>query len=239
MSVSFRDLLNSMYDENILESSEDPMDVALNTDEVMDDLDDMEDDDLEGLSDDDLDKLANDLSSDIDMDDIDAIDNEEDDIPPLTPSQDAEADDMMNIAATSQLIQNSLTDEQCKKMTESAVDLQILVDEGLMTESDMYSIIESSLVTEKSWYANRQRIELGKEARIKQLYSIAIFAEARARNDPEYRKLQKVYKMRNILRSRLEKKYQGPAKKRVRSYIQRLKQSNNSAVAKIGKDIDK
>lgn len=239
MSVSFRDLLNSMYDENILESSEDPMDVALNTDEVMNDLDDMEDDDLEGLSDDDLDKLANDLSSDIDMDDIDAIDNEEDDIPPLTPSQDAEADDMMNIAATSQLIQNSLTDEQCKKMTESAVDLQILVDEGLMTESDMYSIIESSLVTEKSWYANRQRIELGKEARIKQLYSIAIFAEARARNDPEYRKLQKVYKMRNILRSRLEKKYQGPAKKRVRSYIQRLKQSNNSAVAKIGKDIDK
>lgn len=234
---TFRDLLNSMVhtepeDTTLTESVDDPS-IADDAAAIMDN-----EDDLENLSDEELDRLADELSDDINDDDIDAIDDMDDEMDELTPSQDAEADDMMNVAATSQLIQNEMNDEDRRSLVESVEAAQILVDEGFLLESDMDALMASvneddEVALEKSWYANRQRIELGKEARLKQLFSIAVFAEARARNDADYRKLQKVYKMRNILRARLEKKYQTPAKQRVRNYVARLKQSKNKVLAKI------
>lgn len=236
----FSDLLESMTKTVVTESVDtDPMDTVDAADDVMNAQDEEE---LENLTDDELDRLADELSDGINADDLDAIDSMDDEVDELTPSQNAEADDVMNIAATSQLLQNDLSEEDRRSLMESADAFQILVDEGFMLESDMNAILnhqDGDLFSERSWYANRQRIELGKEARLKQLFSIAVFAEARARNDADYRKLQKVYKMRNILRSRLEKKYQAPAKRRVRDYVTRLKQSKNKTLAKMGDSMSK
>lgn len=234
--MNFRDLINSMNDEvNMNESVDDPIDAIDNAEFVSDDDDEM--DDLENLTDEELDQLADDLSNGIDDEELDAIDDMDDEVESLTPAQDAEADAMMNVAATSQLIQNEMDDDDRHSLVESVATAQVLVDEGFMLESDMYAMLlgnDDEITTEKSWYANRQRIELGKEARLKQLFSVAVSAEARAHNDPDYRKLQKVYKMRNILRARLEKKYSNPAKKRVRDYVARLKQSKNGILRKMG-----
>lgn len=239
MASTFNELLESMNNSILTESTDtDPMETADLADEVKDAAE--ETDDLEELNDDELERLADELSDGLNPEDLDAIDDMDDDLEELTPSQDAEADDMMNIAATTQLLQNGLSEEDRRSLVESVNELKILVDEGFLLESDLDAILgNDETVTEKSWYATRQRIELGKEARLKQLYSVAVFAEARARNDADYRKLQKVYKMRNILRSRLEKKYQGPAKKRVREYVARLRSSKNKTLAKMGNEMSK
>lgn len=256
--MTFQELLDS--ETPITESFEE-------SEETITEDPDLEDE-IEDLSDEELSRLANDLSAEIE-DDIedeseedepeeeeielnddedeedeieDAIDDIDDEPQPLTPSQDADADDMMAVAATSQLLQTELNDDERAAITESAEALQCLVDEGFILESDAFNILygcDEDIITEKAWYSNKQRIQLGKEARMKQLWSVAVFAEARARNDADYRKLQKVYKMRNILRARLEKKYDAPAKKRVRTYIQRLRDSKSGVLNKIAKRFNK
>ena len=102
---------------------------ASELDELEDDLDDI---DLSDLSDEELAKLEEDISySDID----DAVGDEPE--VSLSPEEEREADDMMGVAATTELIKSELSAEDQQKFYES-VDAKIAVFENLLMESDLY-----------------------------------------------------------------------------------------------------
>ena len=201
--------------------------------------DDEDDDDLESdlrdLSDDELDQLTQDISdSDVDelSGDVDQVD--------LTPEEEMEADDLMSVAATSELIKNEMNSEERAKFVESVEDIKHAIHEGFLLESDIDDLIAMTQpVTEATWYATKQRIQLGKEARMKQLWTVAVQASARAHNDSDYKKLQKIYRLKRLYRRRLEKKYNAEAKKRMRVYIMRLKKSKSKTLNDLGKKIVK
>lgn len=222
-------------DDSPLFDSEDDDDDELEDDDRDEDEDDDLESDLAKLTDDELDQLEQDIS-DSDIDDLAGDATPVD----LTPEEEAEADELMSVAATTELIRSEMNPEDRAKFVESVDDIKRAVQEGFLLESDIDALYESvQPITEATWYATKQRIQLGKEARMKQLWTVAVQVSARAHNDPDYRKLQKVYKLKRLYRSRLEKKYNAEAKKRMRVYIARLKKSKSKPLNDLGKKVFK
>lgn len=216
-------------DENI-EDVEDPSD----------DVDDLDDIDLGSLSDEELEELEADLR-DSDLDDV------TDDIDPveLTADEEREADDLMSLAGTTELLKSELNVEERAAFLESTTETQIAVFEGFLLESDVVTITESSdetseedVMTEAKMY-HKTSVRFSAEDRKAQLYAVAINVSARAHNDPDFIKLQRVQKMRRVLKRKLQKKYHAEAVKRMKVYFNRLKSSRSSVLAAIGKKIDK
>lgn len=197
-----------------------------------DDFDDFTDS-LTDLSDDELDELEQKLN-DSDIDELSGANDEED--VRLSSDEERKADELMSVAATTELIKNEMNAEEKSDFVESSEYIQAAIEEGFLLESDI-DMIESMVkpITEASWYATKQRIQLGKEARMKQLWALAVQVCARAHNDPDYKKLQKIYKLKRLYRARLEKKYNTEAKKRMKTYIARLKNSKSKPLNDIAK----
>jgi hypothetical protein len=208
-------------------------------DEEIDD-DDLDDIDLSDLSDEELEELEEDLR-DSDIDDI------TDDVEPveLTADEEREADDLMSLAGTTELLKSELNVEERTAFLESTTETQIAVFEGFLLESDVIPVTESTdessdedVMTEAKLY-NKTTVRFSKEDRKAQLYAVAINVSARAHNDPDFIKLQRVQKMRRVLKRKLQKKYHAEAVKRMKVYFNRLKSSKSSVLAAIGKKIDK
>lgn len=131
----------------------------------------------------------------------------------LTPEESQKVDDTMNAVATPILIQSELnTEEAIKEFTESA-DCDIAEAEGFLTE--------------------RTIVRLDKQARLKQLYEVAVIAIARAKKDRLYKKLQTLQKMERDIEAKLRKKYDAPAKKKAKEYLARARKSKSGVLARI------
>lgn len=131
---------------------------------------------------------------------------------PLTPDESQEADDLMNAVATPMLLADELDECDMKEFVES-VDADIAIAEGFLTE--------------------RTIVKFDKHAKRAQLYEVALRSVARAKNDPLYRKLETVEKMRRILRAKLSKKYHAQANAKVKEYLNRAKKSKSGILSRI------
>ena len=103
-------------------------------------------------------------------------------------------------------------EEELKEFVEG-VDFDIAVAEGLMTE--------------------RTIVKFDKNAKRAQLFEIAVASCAREKKDPLYRKLETCYKMERVLKAKLRKKYDAPARKRVKEYLDRARKSKSGILARI------
>ena len=161
------------------------------------------------------------------------IDDDDDKEEELTPEEEIQADDMTSVAATTLLVNDELSGDEKKEFCESETETSIAVREGFMTEADINEIAyECGLVTEAK-YTNKMIIRLDVASKKKQLYALAVNVSAAAHNDPDYRKLKKVMKMRKILRAKLDRKYHGEAMKRMKVYYARLRKSKSSTLQKV------
>lgn len=199
----------------------------------LDDIDggDLEDIDLSELSDEELAQLEEDISdSDID----DAVGDEPEIT--LTPEEEKEADDLMGVAATTELIKSELSAEEQCKFYES-VDAKIAVFENLLLESDLYTA-DSNVVTEGTRRIfQKTRVQFSKKDRMAQLFAVAVNVSAKAHNDPLYTKYQKILRIRRITRAKLRKKYRSEAIRRMKIYYQRLKNSKSPVLNKVAKSV--
>jgi hypothetical protein len=204
-------------------------------DDDRDDMKDLDDIDLSGLSDEELEEMEAELR-DSDLDDAAG-----DDIEPveLTPEEEKEADDLMSLAGTTELIRSELDSDEQDKFFESAIDTQIAVFEGFLLESDILpeTSDDEDVLTETKIYG-KTTIRKSADAWKAQLYSIAVNVSARAHHDSDFIKLQKVQKMRRILRRKLQKKYHAEAVRRMKVYFNRLKASRSTILSNLGKKID-
>ena len=214
---------------SVLESDESESELdATDLEGLEDDLDDI---DLSDLSDEELAKLEEDISdSDID----DAVGDEPE--VSLSPEEEREADDMMGVAATTELIKSELSAEDQQKFYES-VDAKIAVFENLLMESDLYNR-SGDVVTEGTRRIfQKTRVQFSKKDRLAQLFAVAVNVSAKAHNDPLYTKYQKILRIRRITRAKLRKKYRGEAIRRMKVYYQRLKNSKSPVLNKVAKSV--
>ena len=214
---------------SVLESDESESELdATDLEGLEDDLDDI---DLSDLSDEELAKLEEDISdSDID----DAVGDEPE--VSLSPEEEREADDMMGVDATTELIKSELSAEDQQKFYES-VDAKIAVFENLLMESDLYNR-SGDVVTEGTRRIfQKTRVQFSKKDRLAQLFAVAVNVSAKAHNDPLYTKYQKILRIRRITRAKLRKKYRGEAIRRMKIYYQRLKNSKSPVLNKVAKSV--
>ena len=80
-------------------------------------------------------------------------------------------------------------------------------------------------------------VKFDKNAKRAQLFEVAVAAVAREKKDPLYKKLQTVYKMERQIKAKLRKKYNAPAKQKVKEYLARAKKSKSGLIARIAKKI--
>lgn len=210
-------------------------------DDDMDDLDDDDEDefDPEELSDAELAALDADLGGDTINNIADADDAEKVE---LDPNEEREADDMMGVAATAVLINDEMSSDEKKELAESTRDVQIAINEGLLLESDIDTMLESVSMNEiftEGRYDKKMLIRLDKNAKMKQLFSLGVNVSASAHRDPDYIKYKKVLRMRKILKARLTKKYHAEAMKRMKIYFKRLNNSKSNILSKLAKKVSK
>lgn len=204
-----------------------------------DDDDDEDEFDLEELSDAELAALDTDLGGDTiyiiaNTDDAEKVE--------LDPNEEREADDMMGVAATAVLINDEMSSDEKKELAESTRDVQIAINEGLLLESDIDTMLESVSMDEiftEGRYDKKMLIRLDKNAKMKQLFSLGVNVSASAHRDPDYIKYKKVLRMRKILKARLTKKYHAEAMKRMKIYFKRLNNSKSNILSKLAKKVSK
>lgn len=224
------------YGDDFEDDLEDPEGDAASV--IDDELDDDEDDDeldVDDLSSEELDELDDELTDDY----VDDLVGDQDEIT-LSPEEEMEADDMMSTAATTIVVNDELNAQEKAEFLESAEQLQIAVNEGLLLESDINDMMyDLGMVTEGQKYNKKMLIRLDKKSKMKQLYSLAVNVSACAHHDPDFIKLKKVLRVRKQLRAKLRKKYHAEAMKRMKVYYKRLTSSKSSVLSNIGKKLSK
>lgn len=220
--------------DDVQENSDNDEADAVVEDADEDDLDDdLEDIDLSELSDDELDEMEEDLR-DSDLDDVVG------DVEPveLTAEEEREADDLMCLAGTTELIKSELSADERKAFLESATETQVAVFEGFLLESDVLHASEKDdeVMTEAKMY-NKTTVRFSREDRKAQLYAVALNVSARAHNDPDYIKLQKVQKIRRVLKKKIQRKYHAEAVRRMKVYYNRLRSSKSPVLSNLGKKL--
>jgi hypothetical protein len=252
----FSDLLNQLLPSaSFFESDDDTDNVNDNSNDSNNDTDDNSDVekeygdeeldmgsdefDPEELSDAELAALDADLGGDTINNIADADDAEKVE---LDPNEEREADDMMGVAATAVLINDEMSSDEKKELAESTRDVQIAINEGLLLESDIDTMLESVSMDEiftEGKYDKKMLIRLDKNAKMKQLFSLGVNVSASAHRDPDYIKYKKVLRMRKILKARLTKKYHAEAMKRMKIYFKRLNNSKSNILSKLAKKVSK
>ena len=210
------------YGDDFEDDLEDPEgDVASVIDDELEDDEDDDELDVDDLSSEELDELDDELTDDY----VDDLVGDQDEIT-LSPEEEMEADDMMSTAATTIVVNDELNAQEKAEFLESAEQLQIAVNEGLLLESDINDMMyDLGMVTEGHKYNKKMLIRLDKKSKMKQLYSLAVNVSACAHHDPDFIKLKKVLRVRKQLRAKLRKKYHAEAMKRMKVYYKRLTSS--------------
>lgn len=189
-------------------------------DDLMDDIDDLSDEEL------------SELESELDDDDINELTSDCEPVN-LTPDEEEEADNMLALGATQMLVQKELNTQEAAAFYSDMEQANTVVREGFFMPSDIKRL--TSVVTEK--FFNKTKVQFSKADTINKLTGVAILASARSKNDKDYIKLQKLNHARRILKMRLRKKYLNEARRRVKVYLQRLRQSKSPVLSKLGKQV--
>lgn len=213
------------------------------------DPDDIDDDDM----DDDLDSVMDDLG-DLTDDDLDQVednlkdddDEENDDVEQvrLNPDEEIEADNLMQVAGTASLIHSEMNMDERAEFLESSADLTTAKLEGFINDSviqemeEMSKPIDLEETFQEAKIYNKNTVRLNKEARLAQLFAIAVYSSARAHNDPEYKKWKKAKKVARYYSANMRRKYKSEATKRMRVLFARLKSSKSPIVKNLGKKVD-
>lgn len=155
----------------------------------------------------------------------------------LSPEEEAEADSIINIAATPVILKEVLSQESVDTFLESA-EFDIAVEEGFALEGTKgnFGSYTNQLFTEAKFYSKNQ-VRFTKEARTNQLFEICVQAIARAKNDPVYFKLAKVQALRRHMKDTLRSRYKAQAMKKAKEYIIRLRRSKAPTIADAAKKI--
>lgn len=153
----------------------------------------------------------------------------------LTPEEDAEADSIINIAATPVILSDTLAKESVRDFVNSN-EFDIAVEEGFCMEGtkDSFLANDNSIFMEAKFY-NKNVVRFTKQARTNQLFEICVQAIARAKGDPVYTKLYKVQVMRRKLKAVLRQRYKAPAMKKAKEYIIRMRKSASPTLANAAK----
>ena len=224
------DELQDLDDETDDESEPDDDDI----DDVMDDLGD--------LTDDDLDQVAKDLDND-DLDDEDDADSDDEQVR-LNPEEEIEADNLMQVAGTASLIRSEMNMDERAEFLENTKELNIAMLEGFVNDSvveemrEMTEAVNTDSMFQEAKIYSKNTIRLNKQARLAQLFSIAVYSSARAHNDPEYKKWKKARKIAKYYSKNMRRRYKSEATKRMRVLFARLKNSKSSIVKNLGKKVD-
>lgn len=163
---------------------------------------------------------------------------------PVTGQADEDADRMLAICATPTILDNTLTVEEAVAFIESG-DADIAVNEGLMLESDLTSMLaelsdDHGDFTEAVKFASPgKKYMMTKKARLKQLFELSLQIEARAHHDPYYPKIQKAYKIERTIKQGWRKRYGNLAMKRAKRYLKALMSSKSPTLKKAAKRITK
>ena len=245
------DDLEKLYSDKQIEKDlklEDDDDDDFDDDDDDVDPDDIDDDDM----DDDLDSVMDDLG-DLTDDDLDQVednlkddDDEDDDAEQvrLNPDEEIEADNLMQVAGTASLIRSEMNMDERVEFLESSADLTTAKLEGFLNDSviqemeEMSKPIDLEETFQEAKIYNKNTVRLNKEARLAQLFAIAVYASARAHNDPEYKKWKKAKKVARYYSANMRRKYKSEATKRMRVLFARLKNSKSPIVKDLGKKVD-
>lgn len=246
------DDLEKLYSDKQIEKDlklEDDDDDDFDDDDDDVDPDDIDDDDM----DDDLDSVMDDLG-DLTDDDLDQVednlkdddDEEDDDVEQvrLNPDEEIEADNLMQVAGTASLIRSEMNMDERAEFLESSADLTTAKLEGFINDSviqemeEMSKPIDLDETFQEAKIYNKNTVRLNKEARLAQLFAIAVYSSARAHNDPEYKKWKKAKKVARYYSANMRRKYKSEATKRMRVLFARLKSSKSPIVKDLGKKVD-
>lgn len=226
--------LDDLEDDDDDEDDEDEDDDDEDED---DELGEMEDD-ISGLSDEDLRRLEKDLK-------CDGGSCEDEEEVRLTPDEEIRADDMMQIAGAASLIRSEMNAEEKAELLESTEDIRYGMLEGFFSESFLVDLADSvapadmdEMMTEAKIY-NKTTVRMSKEARLAQLFAIAVNSSARAHNDPDYARYKKACKIKRAYAKKLRVKYKSEATKRMRVLFARLKSSKSPILKNLGKKVEK
>lgn len=246
------DDLEKLYSDKQIEKDlklEDDDDDDFDDDDDDVDPDDIDDDDM----DDDLDSVMDDLG-DLTDDDLDQVEDnlkdddeeEDDDVEQvrLDPDEEIEADNLMQVAGTASLIRSEMNMDERAEFLESSADLTTAKLEGFINDSviqemeEMSKPIDLEETFQEAKIYNKNTVRLNKEARLAQLFAIAVYSSARAHNDPEYKKWKKAKKVARYYSANMRRKYKSEATKRMRVLFARLKSSKSPIVKDLGKKVD-
>ena len=227
------DQRNPVKEEGFLGEDDDDEDDDDDNDFDNSDSDDINDLDLNGLDDEDLD--------DIDLDDLEHCDSDDDNEEELDEDEKSDAQRIMNLAATPTLLSSELGTGDASYES-FADEVEYAINEGLMTENsvaDFYEIIESDDIFEERAFAAKTKVQFNEADRKKQLFTIGVFSAARAHNDRDYYKLEKLWAAERSIKKRLKAKYRSEALKLLKNYIIKLKKSKSGILSKMGKKLSK
>lgn len=234
-----KDLKLEDDDDDDFDDDDDEVDPDdIDDDDMDDDLDSVMDD-LGDLTDDDLDQVADNLKDDDDEDDDDDVEQVR-----LNPDEEIEADNLMQVAGTASLIRSEMNMDERAEFLESSADLTTAKLEGFINDSviqemeEMSKPIDLEETFQEAKIYNKNTVRLNKEARLAQLFAIAVYSSARAHNDPEYKKWKKAKKVARYYSANMRRKYKSEATKRMRVLFARLKSSKSPIVKDLGKKVD-
>ena len=234
-----KDLKLEDDDDDDFDDDDDDVDPDdIDDDDMDDDLDSVMDD-LGDLTDDDLDQVEDNLKDDDDEEDDDDAEQVR-----LNPDEEIEADNLMQVAGTASLIRSEMNMDERAEFLESSADLTTAKLEGFINDSviqemeEMSKPIDLEETFQEAKIYNKNTVRLNKEARLAQLFAIAVYASARAHNDPEYKKWKKAKKVARYYSANMRRKYKSEATKRMRVLFARLKSSKSPIVKDLGKKVD-
>ena len=115
-------------------------------------------------------------------------------------------DDMMSAEESMYMMEavmNELSNDELSVFLEDSEAVQDAVNNGILLE--------------------RTIVRLDKKAKLSKAKKMAIFMIAKEKNDINFKKLQKVWRMERYLEAVLEKKYGNEASRRAKKFVQRKK----------------
>lgn len=129
---------------------------------------------------------------------------------------------------------NELDENQIENVDASIRRLgtPIIVDE-ILGDDEVAVFKESTdvdIAADEAYFSERTIIRLDKNAKKRQLKKVAIFAIAKEKKDPLYRKLNTIWKIERNLEAKLFQKYGSKADARVKVYIANAKKSKSSTI---------
>ena len=124
-------------------------------------------------------------------------------------------DPELNIQLAEAMFMSALTQEELQELTENTKEMNTLIEEGILSEKTI--------------------VKFDKTAKLSKAESQAVLIIAREKNDRDFFKLVRVWKMRKILKDKLEKKYGSQAKARAKQMIRNSAKSKSKTANKVAK----